>query len=111
MEVRRLIATVFTILIPPPEDSEPWVAQSRTTNTHSDLDSFASLGTRRRKAASYKLFHEGFSREYFLGYLLSQSPPIRKPLPRVRKPNLHSDRGQDSNQCAWRSPRTPKHAF
>ncbi|MPC79151.1 hypothetical protein E2C01_073664 [Portunus trituberculatus] len=33
---------------------------------------------------------------------LSQSPPTRKPLPRVRKPNLHSDRGQDLNQCAWR---------
>ncbi|MPC82377.1 hypothetical protein E2C01_077041 [Portunus trituberculatus] len=33
--------------------------------------------------------------EYFLGYLLSQSPP-------VRKPNLHSDRGQDSNPCTWR---------
>ncbi|MPC13949.1 hypothetical protein E2C01_006699 [Portunus trituberculatus] len=30
-------------------------------------------------------------------------PPARKPLPRVRKPNLHSDRGQDSNPCAWRS--------
>ncbi|MPC54734.1 hypothetical protein E2C01_048659 [Portunus trituberculatus] len=26
----------------------------------------------------------------------------RKPLPRVRKPNLHSDRGQDSSPCAWR---------
>ncbi|MPC87339.1 hypothetical protein E2C01_082199 [Portunus trituberculatus] len=26
----------------------------------------------------------------------------RKPLPRVRKPNLHSERGQDSNSCAWR---------
>ncbi|MPC76656.1 hypothetical protein E2C01_071080 [Portunus trituberculatus] len=26
----------------------------------------------------------------------------RKPLPRVRKPNLHPDRGQDSNPCAWR---------
>ncbi|MPC89458.1 hypothetical protein E2C01_084408 [Portunus trituberculatus] len=25
-----------------------------------------------------------------------------KPLPRVRKPNLHSDRGQDSNLCAWK---------
>ncbi|MPC47677.1 hypothetical protein E2C01_041430 [Portunus trituberculatus] len=25
-----------------------------------------------------------------------------KPLPQVRKPNLHSDRGQDSNSCAWR---------
>ncbi|MPC47912.1 hypothetical protein E2C01_041673 [Portunus trituberculatus] len=29
-------------------------------------------------------------------------PPARKPLPRVRKPSLHSDRGQDSNPCAWR---------
>ncbi|MPC44411.1 hypothetical protein E2C01_038084 [Portunus trituberculatus] len=27
---------------------------------------------------------------------------LRKPLPRVRKPNLHSDRGQDSNLCARR---------
>ncbi|MPC26354.1 hypothetical protein E2C01_019489 [Portunus trituberculatus] len=27
-----------------------------------------------------------------LGYLLSRSPPARKPLPRVRKPNPHSDR-------------------
>ncbi|MPC43677.1 hypothetical protein E2C01_037330 [Portunus trituberculatus] len=41
-------------------------------------------------------------RGYCLGYLLSQSPPERKPLPRVRKPNLYSDRGQDSNPCAWR---------
>ncbi|MPC39896.1 hypothetical protein E2C01_033448 [Portunus trituberculatus] len=32
----------------------------------------------------------------------SNSPPARKPLPRVKKPNLHSDRGQDSNPCAWR---------
>ncbi|MPC45592.1 hypothetical protein E2C01_039296 [Portunus trituberculatus] len=31
------------------------------------------------------------------------SPPARKPLARVRKPNLYSDRGQDSNPCAWRS--------
>ncbi|MPC20420.1 hypothetical protein E2C01_013363 [Portunus trituberculatus] len=36
---------------------------------------------------------------YDLGGVL---PPARKPLPRVRKPNLHSDRGQDSNPCAWR---------
>ncbi|MPC10156.1 hypothetical protein E2C01_002785 [Portunus trituberculatus] len=36
------------------------------------------------------------------GYPLSQSPPARKSLPRVRKPNLHSDRGHDSNPCAWR---------
>ncbi|MPC75075.1 hypothetical protein E2C01_069459 [Portunus trituberculatus] len=46
-------------------------------------------------------------RGYFLRYLLSQSPPARKPLPRVRKPSLHSDRGQDSNPCAWR-PSDPK---
>ncbi|MPC43244.1 hypothetical protein E2C01_036885 [Portunus trituberculatus] len=26
----------------------------------------------------------------------------RKPLPGVRKPNLHSDRVQDWNPCAWR---------
>ncbi|MPC78932.1 hypothetical protein E2C01_073440 [Portunus trituberculatus] len=25
-----------------------------------------------------------------------------KPLPRVRKPNFHSDRGQDSNSYAWK---------
>ncbi|MPC56183.1 Transforming protein cbl [Portunus trituberculatus] len=31
-----------------------------------------------------------------------ENPPARKPLPRVRKPNLHSDCGQDSNPCAWR---------
>ncbi|MPC63977.1 hypothetical protein E2C01_058085 [Portunus trituberculatus] len=37
------------------------------------------------------------------GYLISQSPPVRKPLPRVRKPNIHSNRGQESNPCAWRS--------
>ncbi|MPC27252.1 Xaa-Pro aminopeptidase 1 [Portunus trituberculatus] len=37
-------------------------------------------------------------------YLISQSPLVRKPLPRVRKPNLHSDREQDSNPCAWRPP-------
>ncbi|MPC19899.1 hypothetical protein E2C01_012830 [Portunus trituberculatus] len=30
-------------------------------------------------------------RGYFLGYLLSQSPPARKLLPQVRKPNLHSE--------------------
>ncbi|MPC42748.1 hypothetical protein E2C01_036379 [Portunus trituberculatus] len=36
------------------------------------------------------------------GHLLFQSPPTRKPLPRVRKPNLHSDRGQDLNPCTWR---------
>ncbi|MPC95407.1 hypothetical protein E2C01_090617 [Portunus trituberculatus] len=30
-------------------------------------------------------------------------PPARKSLPRVRKPNLHSDRGQDLNPCAWRT--------
>ncbi|MPC64575.1 hypothetical protein E2C01_058693 [Portunus trituberculatus] len=41
-------------------------------------------------------------RGYFLGYLLSQSPAARKPLTRVRKPILHSDRGQDSNSCAFR---------
>ncbi|MPC27082.1 7SK snRNA methylphosphate capping enzyme [Portunus trituberculatus] len=35
-------------------------------------------------------------------YLLFQSPPARKLLPRVRKPNRHSDRGQDLNPCAWR---------
>ncbi|MPC81658.1 hypothetical protein E2C01_076286 [Portunus trituberculatus] len=46
-------------------------------------------------------------RGYFLWYLLSQSPPARIPLPRVRKPNLHSDRGQDSNPCAWRPPSEP----
>ncbi|MPC67056.1 hypothetical protein E2C01_061220 [Portunus trituberculatus] len=34
---------------------------------------------------------------------LSQiTPPARKPLPRVRKPNLQPDRGQDSNPCTWR---------
>ena len=38
----------------------------------------------------------------FLWYLLSESPPAREPLPRVRKPNLYSDRGQDSNPRAWR---------
>ncbi|MPC49843.1 hypothetical protein E2C01_043658 [Portunus trituberculatus] len=38
-----------------------------------------------------------------LGYLLSQSPPARKPLPPVRKPDLHLDCGQDSNPSAWRS--------
>ncbi|MPC53155.1 hypothetical protein E2C01_047041 [Portunus trituberculatus] len=32
----------------------------------------------------------------------TESPPARKPLPRVWKPNLHSDRGQNSNPCAWR---------
>ncbi|MPC47489.1 putative dipeptidase [Portunus trituberculatus] len=33
---------------------------------------------------------------------MSFGPPARKPLPRVRKPDLHSDRGQDWNPCAWR---------
>ncbi|MPC36395.1 hypothetical protein E2C01_029852 [Portunus trituberculatus] len=32
----------------------------------------------------------------------TRSPPARKPLPRVRNLNLHSDRGKDSNPCAWR---------
>ncbi|MPC29062.1 hypothetical protein E2C01_022279 [Portunus trituberculatus] len=32
----------------------------------------------------------------------ARSPPARKPLPRVRKPNLHSTLGQDSNPYAWR---------
>ncbi|MPC41534.1 hypothetical protein E2C01_035133 [Portunus trituberculatus] len=48
---------------------------------------------------------------YFLGYLLSQSPLVRKPLPRVRKPNLHSDRGQDSNPMRLETPRTPKRSW
>ncbi|MPC41560.1 hypothetical protein E2C01_035159 [Portunus trituberculatus] len=39
--------------------------------------------------------------------ILATVPPARKLLPRVRKPNLHSDRGQDSNLCAWR-PLRPK---
>ncbi|MPC75765.1 hypothetical protein E2C01_070159 [Portunus trituberculatus] len=49
-------------------------------------------------------FHGNFwaKGDTFLGYLLSQSPPAKKPLPRVRKPSLQSDRGQDSNPCAWR---------
>ncbi|MPC37179.1 hypothetical protein E2C01_030653 [Portunus trituberculatus] len=34
--------------------------------------------------------------------MISSSPPARKPLPQVRKPNLHSDHGEDSNPCAWR---------
>ncbi|MPC31876.1 hypothetical protein E2C01_025175 [Portunus trituberculatus] len=42
----------------------------------------------------------GTSQVHFFGYLLSESPPAKKPLARVRKPNLHSDRGQDSNPCA-----------
>ncbi|MPC48834.1 hypothetical protein E2C01_042619 [Portunus trituberculatus] len=33
----------------------------------------------------------------FLGYLVSQSSPARKLLPHLRKPNLHSDSGQNSN--------------
>ncbi|MPC16146.1 hypothetical protein E2C01_008966 [Portunus trituberculatus] len=32
----------------------------------------------------------------------NSSPPARKPLSRVRNPNLRSDRGQDSNPCACR---------
>ncbi|MPC60350.1 hypothetical protein E2C01_054392 [Portunus trituberculatus] len=36
-----------------------------------------------------------------------QNSAWRKPLPQVRKPNLHSYRGQDSNSCAWR-PLDPK---
>ncbi|MPC89137.1 hypothetical protein E2C01_084070 [Portunus trituberculatus] len=34
--------------------------------------------------------------------ILHGNPPARKPLPRVRKPNLHSGSGQDSNPCVWR---------
>ncbi|MPD00921.1 hypothetical protein E2C01_096427 [Portunus trituberculatus] len=36
-------------------------------------------------------FHENFwaKEDTFWLYLLSQSPPARKPMPRVRKPNLH----------------------
>ncbi|MPC48223.1 hypothetical protein E2C01_041990 [Portunus trituberculatus] len=37
--------------------------------------------------------------------------PAWKPLPRVRKSNLHSYRGQDSNPYTWETPRTPKHAW
>ncbi|MPC34005.1 hypothetical protein E2C01_027375 [Portunus trituberculatus] len=37
-----------------------------------------------------------------MGTLSEHSPPTKKPLPQERKPNLHSDRGQDSNPCAWR---------
>ncbi|MPC44187.1 hypothetical protein E2C01_037853 [Portunus trituberculatus] len=33
---------------------------------------------------------------------MNTNPPERISLPRVRKPNLHSDRGQDSNPYAWR---------
>ncbi|MPC37516.1 hypothetical protein E2C01_030997 [Portunus trituberculatus] len=51
---------------------------------------------------------------------MQSRPPARTPLPSVRKPNLHSDRGQDSNPCAWRPlgpqsahgstvPRRPRH--
>ncbi|MPC08668.1 hypothetical protein E2C01_001261 [Portunus trituberculatus] len=43
----------------------------------------------------------------FLGYLLPQGPPARKPLPRVRKPNLHLDRGQDRTR-ALGDPSEPK---
>ncbi|MPC47002.1 hypothetical protein E2C01_040736 [Portunus trituberculatus] len=39
---------------------------------------------------------------YFLGHDQSQSPTARKPLRQVRKPNRHSDSGQDSSPCAWR---------
>ncbi|MPC35031.1 hypothetical protein E2C01_028441 [Portunus trituberculatus] len=42
---------------------------------------------------------------YLFGFLSKEDliiPPARKLLPRVRKPNLHLDRGQDSNPCAWR---------
>ncbi|MPC72352.1 hypothetical protein E2C01_066655 [Portunus trituberculatus] len=42
---------------------------------------------------------------------LNTRPPARKPLPRVRKSNLHSDRGQDSNPCAWRPLEFPKHVW
>ncbi|MPC39624.1 hypothetical protein E2C01_033169 [Portunus trituberculatus] len=45
------------------------------------------------------------------GFLLSESPPARKPLPRVRKPNLHSDRKQDSSPVPLETPRTLKHAW
>ncbi|MPC69223.1 hypothetical protein E2C01_063440 [Portunus trituberculatus] len=49
-------------------------------------------------------FHGNFwaKGDAFLWYLLSQTPSARKQLPHVRKLNLHSDRGQDSNPCAWR---------
>ncbi|MPC28276.1 hypothetical protein E2C01_021476 [Portunus trituberculatus] len=33
---------------------------------------------------------------------ISKPTSYRKPWSRVRKSNLHSDRGQDSNPCAWR---------
>ncbi|MPC53250.1 hypothetical protein E2C01_047139 [Portunus trituberculatus] len=58
------------------------------------------------------LYHVGFhgnlwaKRDTFFGYLISQSPPARKPLPRVRKPRLHSPAYtrllQDSNLWASR---------
>ncbi|MPC74955.1 hypothetical protein E2C01_069338 [Portunus trituberculatus] len=30
------------------------------------------------------------------------APYFNPPPPRMRKPNIHSDRGQNSNPCAWR---------
>ncbi|MPC87811.1 hypothetical protein E2C01_082687 [Portunus trituberculatus] len=56
----------------------------------------------------FYLYHVGFfTGIYGLKGILFGVPPIskpsaRKPLPQVRKPNLHSDLGQDSNPCAWR---------
>ncbi|MPC78972.1 hypothetical protein E2C01_073482 [Portunus trituberculatus] len=63
-----------------------------------------AVGQRRRHLRSFRdrrdVLAELSDSELIRGYLLSQSPPDRKP--RVRKPNLHSDRGQDSNPCAWK---------
>ncbi|MPC58119.1 hypothetical protein E2C01_052114 [Portunus trituberculatus] len=38
----------------------------------------------------------------FCGTSYLKAHPLRNRCPRVRKPNLHSDRGQDSNPCASR---------
>ncbi|MPC47041.1 hypothetical protein E2C01_040774 [Portunus trituberculatus] len=47
---------------------------------------------------------------YFLGYLLSQSPPARKPLPREKaQPTLGPWTGFEPVRLE--NPRTPKHAW
>ncbi|MPC27913.1 hypothetical protein E2C01_021102 [Portunus trituberculatus] len=80
----------------------------RKPNLHSDRGqdsnpcAWRSLGPQ-NFARMVPLYHdEGEGDKIIKSCCFIASPPARKPLPRVRKPNMNSDRGQDSNPCAWR---------
>ncbi|MPC57269.1 hypothetical protein E2C01_051247 [Portunus trituberculatus] len=75
----------------------------RVPPSHARLPAIVNAMARRRPSqpdicnSSYKL-----EPTMSAGSSGNGTPPAKKPLPRVRKPNLHSDRGQHSNPCAWR---------